>query len=295
MKKVLSSLYCILSLCLICFHPTNAQSAEDETSAPKIREIVFDLETTGLKCEEGHKIVEIGAVELINHVPTGKKYQQYVNPMRNSSKEALEDHGLSKEFLSSYPTFSEIAQDFLDFIGKDSVLIAHNGKKFDVPFISCELERNGFQTLENYEVIDTLDIAKDKFPEEPHNLNYLCSCFNIDNSDRVKHGALLDTELLAKVYVDLLNETPTVCPSAIIKQAIAENKKLEMIYEDSSKKVTTRTIIPNRMEYGKTFNEEGKEDYPLKDDKVYIKAYCELDQANRTFRLDRIIHIRMLP
>lgn len=291
MKRFFTYVCCILSSVFIIFQ-TQATEIFPKNLGP-VREIVFDIETTGRSLKTGDKIVEIGAIELINHIPTGKTYLQYINPKRDMPEEAFQVHGLSTEFLSQYPAFSEVAQDFLDFVGDDSILIAHNGIKFDVPFLNYELEQNGFKTLENHEVIDTLEIAKNKFPEEPHNLDYLCLCLNVDNSERVKHDALLDAEILAEVYLKLINEAPSICPSEIIKQAITEKKKLEMVYEDRNKKVTTRTIIPNKIEYGKVFNEEGEE-YHLKDKRVYIKAYCELAQDNRTFRLDRIKQIAIV-
>lgn len=168
-----------------------------------LREIVFDTETTGLNPKEGDKLVEIGALELINHIATGRTYHVYINPMREVPEEAFKIHGLSTEFLSNYPKFSEVAKDFLSFVGEDGIMVAHNAS-FDMNFINYELKHNGFKTLENHEVIDTLQIAKSKFPGARHNLDALCKRFNIDNSKRTKHGALLDAELLAEVYLELL-------------------------------------------------------------------------------------------
>lgn len=168
-----------------------------------LREIVFDTETTGLNPKEGDKLVEIGAIELINHIPTGRTYHQYINPMREMPEEAFKIHGLSTEFLSNYPKFSDIAKDFLNFIGEDGIMVAHNAT-FDMNFVNYELKHNGFNTLENHEVVDTLEIAKSKFPGARNNLDALCKRFNIDNSKRTKHGALLDAELLAEVYLELL-------------------------------------------------------------------------------------------
>ena len=168
-----------------------------------LREIVFDTETTGLNPKEGDRLVEIGALELINHIPTGRTYHQYINPMRDVPDEAFKIHGLSNDFLKNYPKFSDIAKDFLSFVGDDGIMVAHNAT-FDMTFINYELKHNGFDTLQNNEVIDTLEIAKSKFPGARNNLDALCKRFNIDNSKRTKHGALLDAELLAEVYLELL-------------------------------------------------------------------------------------------
>ncbi len=168
-----------------------------------LREIVFDTETTGFDPHQGDKLVEIGAIELINHIPTGRTYHQYINPLRDMPEEAFKVHGLSTEFLQNYPRFSEIAKDFLNFVGDDGIMVAHNAQ-FDMNFVNYELKHNGFDTLKDHEVVDTLEIAKAKFPNARNNLDALCKRFNIDNSKRTKHGALLDAELLAEVYLELL-------------------------------------------------------------------------------------------
>ena len=168
-----------------------------------IREIVFDTETTGFNYETGDRLIEIGAVELINHVPTGKVYHQYINPERDVPEEAFKVHGLNYEFLKNYPKFSEVAQDFLDFVGEDSALVAHNAS-FDINFINYELKHKGFKTFSWDIVIDTLEIARSRFPGARNNLDALCKRFNIDNSSRTNHGALLDSQLLAEVYLELL-------------------------------------------------------------------------------------------
>ena len=168
-----------------------------------LREIVFDTETTGFDPHQGDKLVEIGAIELINHIPTGRTYHQYINPLRDMPEEAFKVHGLSTEFLQNYPRFSEIAKDFLNFVGDDGIMVAHNAQ-FDMNFVNYELKHNGFDTLKDHEVVDTLEIAKAKFPSARNNLDALCKRFNIDNSKRTKHGALLDAELLAEVYLELL-------------------------------------------------------------------------------------------
>lgn len=167
-----------------------------------MREIVLDTETTGMDPYTGDRMVEIGAVEIHNTLPTGKTYHQYINPERDMPVEAFEVHGLSEEFLSDYPVFGEIAQGFLDFIGTDSRLVIHNAE-FDMKFINCQLSELGFPEVPNSRVIDTLAMARRKFPGSPANLDALCRRFGIDNSNRTLHGALLDSELLAEVYLEL--------------------------------------------------------------------------------------------
>lgn len=168
-----------------------------------MREIVFDTETTGFEPEEGHKIIEIGCVELINHIPTGRTYHQYINPERDVPRDSYAVHGLSEEFLRDYPTFGEVVGDFLDFIGENSKLVAHNAQ-FDMNFINYGLKEFGFPSLDRRRVIDTLMLAREKFPGSPASLDALCRRFDIDNSNRTLHGALLDSELLAEVYLELL-------------------------------------------------------------------------------------------
>lgn len=168
-----------------------------------MREIVFDTETTGLNPENGDRIVEIGCVELVNHLPTGRVYHQYLNPERSMSEEVIAVHGLTEQFLSDKPKFSEIADEFLAFIGSDSTLVAHNAS-FDMKFLNAELSWIGKNEISYDRVIDTLLIAKKKFPGSRVNLNELCKRFGIDNSARTVHGALLDSELLAEVYLELL-------------------------------------------------------------------------------------------
>ncbi|MEM6780485.1 MAG: DNA polymerase III subunit epsilon [Pseudomonadota bacterium] len=168
-----------------------------------MREIVFDTETTGIEPSEGHRLLEIGCVELMNHIPTGRTYHQYINPERDVPAEAVAVHGLTEERLKNEPTFGEIVGDFLEFIGDDAKLIAHNAE-FDVKFLNWELKQFGFPSLDKKRVIDTLVMARERFPGSPANLDALCRRFNIDNSNRELHGALLDSELLAEVYLELL-------------------------------------------------------------------------------------------
>ena len=183
-----------------------------------VREIVFDTETTGFDADKGDKLVEIGAVELINHIPTGVTFHKYINPERDVPEEAFKVHGLSYEYLKQFPTFVEIADEWLDFVG-DSVLVAHNAN-FDMTFINYELNAINRKTLENNKVIDTLDIAKKLFPGSRVNLDALCRRYGIDNSNRTKHGALLDAELLADVYLQLLGGQE---PSFALSQNFSKN------------------------------------------------------------------------
>jgi DNA polymerase-3 subunit epsilon len=167
-----------------------------------MREIVLDTETTGFEPSEGHRIVEIGAVELFNHLPTGRTYHQYINPERSMPKEAFEVHGLGDDFLRDKPVFARIGRAFLDFIA-DAQLVIHNAA-FDMKFLNHELDRAGLPTLPMTRAKDTLLIARSKFPGSPASLDALCRRFNIDNSMREKHGALLDSEILAEVYLELV-------------------------------------------------------------------------------------------
>ena len=167
-----------------------------------MREIVLDTETTGLNPEKGDRIVEIGCVELENHLPTGRTYHKYINPMRSMSQEVVAVHGLTEEFLSDKPIFSEIADDFLAFIGENTPLVIHNAA-FDMNFLNCELKSCGKAELAN-PVVDTLLIARKKFPGARVNLDELCKRYKVDASRRTVHGALLDSELLADVYLELI-------------------------------------------------------------------------------------------
>lgn len=167
-----------------------------------MREIVMDTETTGLEPSEGHRIVEIGAVELFNHLPTGRTYHQYINPQRPMPKEAFDVHGLGDDFLRDKPVFKAIAPAFLDFIG-DALLVIHNAP-FDMKFLNAELQTAGFPTLPMSRALDTVAVARKKFPGAPASLDALCRRFGVDNSAREKHGALLDSEILAEVYLELI-------------------------------------------------------------------------------------------
>lgn len=168
-----------------------------------MREIVLDTETTGFEPTEGHRIVEIGAVELFNHVPTGRIYHQYINPERPMPPEAFQVHGLGDDFLRDKPKFAQIAREFLDFIGPDARLVIHNAA-FDMKFLNAELGWAGLSVLPADRALDTLTMARRKFPGSPATLDALCRRFGVDNSGREKHGALLDSEILAEVYLELI-------------------------------------------------------------------------------------------
>lgn len=166
-----------------------------------MREIVLDTETTGLDPNEGHRIVEIAGLELMNYVPTGRRFHRYVNPERPMPEAALAVHGLGDDFLAQHATFDAVADEFLDFIAADRLVIHNAG--FDIRFINAELKRLGRPTL-TVDFEDTLALARRRFPGAPASLDALCKRFNIDNSARDRHGALLDCELLAAVYLELI-------------------------------------------------------------------------------------------
>jgi len=168
-----------------------------------IREIVLDTETTGFNPSEGDRMVEIGCIELINHMPTGKHLQLYINPERDIPDEVIAVHGITNEFVADKPTFAECYTDFIDFIGKDSKLVIHNAE-FDMKFLNYQLGKVGHPAISWSRVIDTLGMARKKFPGSPANLDALCRRFDIDNTERTYHGALLDSELLAEVYLELI-------------------------------------------------------------------------------------------
>jgi DNA polymerase-3 subunit epsilon len=166
-----------------------------------VREIVLDTETTGLDPRNGDRLVEIGCVELADRFPTGRTFHVYINPDRTMPREAFDVHGLSDEFLADKPRFGDIVEDFLDFLG-DARLVIHNAQ-FDMGFLNAELKRSGRPTLADDRAIDTVQIARRKHPGSPANLDALCARYGIDTTRRVKHGALLDAELLAEVYIEL--------------------------------------------------------------------------------------------
>ena len=167
-------------------------------------EVILDTETTGLSTAEKHRIVEIGCVELNNQIPTNKIFHEYINPERLVSEEAYKIHGYSDEFLSDKKTFSEISEDFLNFI-KDKKLVIHNAF-FDLSFLNYELKFINKKTIDKKNVIDTLEMARSKYPGSQNSLDALCKRFNIDNSKREKHNALVDCYLLKEIYVNLLDQ-----------------------------------------------------------------------------------------
>jgi DNA polymerase III subunit epsilon len=185
------------------------------------REIVLDTETTGLSPRDGHRIVEIGAIELLNHMPTGQFFHIYLDPQRDMPKEAEAVHGLSAMFLKGKPLFGEKADEFLTFIA-DSTLVIHNAS-FDMTFINAELKALGKAAIPMTQVIDTLAIAKQKFPMASNSLDALCKRFGIDLSRRTKHGALLDSELLADVYLELIGGRQTTFGLASETQSKRQN------------------------------------------------------------------------
>ena len=187
-----------------------------------MREIVLDTETTGFDPETGDRIVEIGAVELMGHVATGRTYHQYINPERAMPQEAFEVHGLGDDFLRDKPKFAAVGQAFLDFIG-DAKLVIHNAA-FDIKFLNAELGWMNLPKIPWERAIDTLDIARRRFPGSPASLDALCRRFNIDNSSRTLHGALLDSEILAEVYLELIGgRQPDFALSAEPAQASSIN------------------------------------------------------------------------
>ena len=186
-----------------------------------VREIILDTETTGLDPATGDRIVEIGAVELLNHLPTGRTFHAYINPERDMPKEAEAVHGLSSAFLRDKPVFSAIVQDFLDFIG-DAALIIHNAS-FDMAFINAELGFLRLPSIPPERVVDTLHIARQKHPGAANSLDALCRRYGVDNSRRTKHGALLDSELLAEVYLELIGgrQTALILEASVARKTVA--------------------------------------------------------------------------
>ena len=167
-------------------------------------EVILDTETTGLSTAENHKIVEIGCIELNNQIPTNKVFHKFINPKRSVSEEARKIHGYSDEFLSAQKIFSEIAEDFLNFI-KNKKIIIHNAP-FDLSFLNYELRLINLKAIDKKNIIDTLEIARSKYPGSQNSLDALCKRFNIDNSKREKHNALIDCHLLKEVYINLLDQ-----------------------------------------------------------------------------------------
>ena len=196
-----------------------------------VREIILDTETTGLDPAKGDRIVEVGAVELLNHLPTGRTFHVYINPERDMPKEAEAVHGLSSTFLRDKPVFASIVQDFMDFLG-DDVLIIHNAS-FDMAFINAELGFLRMPSIPPERVVDTLHIARQKHPGAANSLDALCRRYGIDNSRRTKHGALLDSELLAEVYLELIGgrQTNLILEASLTKRAATVVAAQQIAYQ----------------------------------------------------------------
>lgn len=211
------------------------------------REIVLDTETTGLEPKEGHRLVEIGCVELIDGIRTGNFFHTYLNPERDMPQEAFRVHGISSEFLRDKPVFSEKVDDFLEFM-EDSVLVIHNAA-FDMKFINFELDMLGFKPIIMDRVVDTMLIARKKFPGSPANLDALCKRFNIDISARTKHGALLDAELLADVYLDMLGgrQAAFVLDSATGKDIVSDLEEIVINRKNLEARIFTISEEENRL------------------------------------------------
>ena len=204
-----------------------------------MKEIVLDTETTGLSVRDGHRIVEIGCIELDNLIPTKNIFHFYLNPERKVSDKAFEVHGYSDEFLSTKQKFFEIADDFLDFI-KDKKIIIHNAE-FDIGHLDNELALIGKQKINNANVIDTLELARNKFPGSGISLDALCKRFRIDNSKREKHTALIDCELLAKVYINLIDQKePTL--------DLSENNQSKISSSNGRSDYYKKVILPTEQE-----------------------------------------------
>ena len=192
-----------------------------------MKEIVLDTETTGLSVKDGHRIVEIGCIELDNLIPTNNKFHYYLNPERKVSEKALEVHGYTDEFLANQKKFSEIGEQFLEFI-KDKRLIIHNAE-FDLGHLNNELSILGKKKISN-EVVDTLILARDKFPGSPVSLDALCKRYRVDNSKRTQHTALIDCDLLAKVYINLIDQKEPSLNFKNQEDDIDDNKNLNISY-----------------------------------------------------------------
>ena len=193
-----------------------------------MKEVVLDTETTGLDIREGHRIVEIGCIELENQIPTSKKFHTYLNPERKVSEKAFEVHGYTDEFLATKKKFKDIVDDFLDFI-RDKKIIIHNAS-FDLSHINNELSLIKKNKIDKTNVIDTMEIAKNKFPGSSVSLDALCKRYRIDNSKRIKHTALIDCELLFKVYVNLIDQKEPTLNFQIQEESKLENNIYNNLY-----------------------------------------------------------------
>ena len=192
-----------------------------------MKEVILDTETTGISVKDGHRIVEIGCIELENLIPTKNKFHYYLNPERKVSEKALEVHGYTDEFLSKQIKFNEVADEFLEFI-KDKKLVIHNAE-FDLAHLNNELSIFGKKKISN-EVVDTLVMARDKFPGSPVSLDALCKRYRVDNSKRTQHTALIDCDLLAKVYINLLDQKEPTLNFQNMDQVIKEKNNFNIDY-----------------------------------------------------------------
>ena len=204
-----------------------------------MKEIVLDTETTGLEVKDGHRIVEIGCIELDNQIPTSNKFHYYLNPERKVSEKALEVHGYTDEFLSSKKKFSEICDEFLEFI-KDKKLIIHNAA-FDLSHLNNELNLIGKKKINKDSAIDTLELARNKYPGSQISLDALCKRFRIDNTRRIKHTALVDCELLSKVYINLIDQKEPTLDFKVIEN---DKNSLNLSSDSYCKKI----ILPTKEE-----------------------------------------------
>ena len=216
-----------------------------------MKEIILDTETTGISVKEGHRIVEIGCIELDNLIPTKKKFHCYLNPERKVSEKAFEVHGYSDSFLSDKMKFEEIADDFLRFI-KDKKLIIHNAE-FDLSHLNNELKIIGKNKIDN-EVVDTVTLARNKFPGSQNSLDALCKRFRIDNSKRVQHTALIDCDLLAKVYINLIDQKEPTLDFKNKEEDVSKLNAGKVIY-------STKVVKPSSEE--------------LKNHQIYLKSFLK--------------------
>ena len=221
-----------------------------------MKEVVLDTETTGLSVKDGHRIVEIGCIELDNLIPTQNKFHCYINPERKVSEKAFSVHGYSDEFLSGKKKFKEIADEFLNFI-KDKKLVIHNAE-FDLSHLNNELKLLGKEKIKN-EIVDTLTLARDKFPGSPSSLDALCKKYRIDNSRRKLHTALIDCELLSKVYINLIDQ---------------KEPTLDFQNNDSSQK---KNLSENIIYFKKIIHPTNKE---IEDHKKYLKNNLKKNYFN---------------
>ena len=209
-----------------------------------MKEIVLDTETTGISIKDGHRIVEIGCIEIENLIPTKNKFHCYLNPERKVSEQAFQVHGYSDEFLSNQVKFSDICQEFLDFI-KDKRLIIHNAE-FDLSHLNNELKLFGKDKINN-EIVDTLILARNKFPGSQASLDALCKRFRIDNSKRINHTALIDCDLLTKVYINLIDQKEPTLNFQNIDQHNLENKDLNINYFKKVVKLNDKELMEQKI------------------------------------------------